>query len=586
MNLPILYEIKTPPIYPISGKYTNKELDVSIIVPLYKSYHHVRKQIMTWQFETNLSCEIIYVDDKCPEDSKRAVYKSWNERNHSSNETIKLIPSKTNLGFGGACNLAAHQAYGKNLVFLNADTIVTYNWLKPIVELLEKPKVGIVGNLQLKNGGELDDTIDSAGSEWDWTTGNFLHIGRHIYKGEPLSKPMKYSEAPKDLLEVGEREMVTGCCFGIRKELFWKLGGFDQNYRKAYWEDSEICMAVQRAGYKVMFQPNSIIYHTGQHSGGKHELYESNRSRFFDKWVTSGFIDNIVREKRFMPPFKVSWIIVKRKEANGDVLVASAILKHLKEQHPGSKICFVTSCPWVLDGNPHVDKICSSMDECPNHQRVVDLDMVYERRPFTNILEAYMNEALVPNASFDLPVGEKEIEEKYVVFHTTQTAWVGRNWHRERFNKIALKVQEAGYKVVAIGAEDGHKVPCDYDMRKRMSVTEMATLIGNAELFIGIDSFPFHVAQFTKTPSVVFFGCVDPKTRIYSEDVIGMSDTTTPVTAHSGLTCLGCHHRKLPPSTVTDICIREKMGMIDSPECEDLVSVHQMWKTIEEKLKC
>ena len=155
--------------------------------------------------------------------------------------------------------------------------------------------IGIVGNLQLKQDG----TIDSAGSEWMWDSKSFDHIGRNILHGKRLRSTMNLTNCPHELLEVGEREMVTGCCFMISKKLFDEIGGFNINYRIGYWEDADLNMEVRERGYKVYYQPKSIIYHQCGHSGASNHPYViDNAKYFYERWVYNKKIDNFVSSKR------------------------------------------------------------------------------------------------------------------------------------------------------------------------------------------------------------------------------------------------------------------------------------------------
>jgi GT2 family glycosyltransferase len=402
-------------IYPVAGLYRDEPVDVSVIIPLYKSFAVIQEQIQRWVTDEDLKVEIIYVDDKCPQKSKRAVFKSWNKRRDHKKHLIKLVLSETNRGFGGACNLGADYARGKYLVFLNADTIVTPNWVAPMVELLQREDVGLVGNLQIKDGGEWHGSIDGAGSEWSWEHMNFFHIGRHIYQGKLLEEPYYPHNAPQDILEVGEREMLTGCCFAIRSDLFREIGGFNYHYRIGYWEDSEICMTLREMGYKVMFQPESIIYHKLHHSGaGQHPFAEANRNYFHNKWIATQRIDKFVKAKRNVKPVKVSNILVQREAAHGDVLVAAAVLPAIRKQYPSAKIYFATICPEALKGNPYLDHVINIAEK---HQHIYqlryNLDLAYERRPYTNILQAYADEVGVSIEDCKLFI-EKEFDICYL----------------------------------------------------------------------------------------------------------------------------------------------------------------------------
>jgi GT2 family glycosyltransferase len=277
---------------------STEEVDVSIIVPMFKSENVIREQIRNWDLTTknDLTREIIYVDDCCPNGSHSVVLSEWTKiKNKLKAPVGKIISNRNNSGYGPACNVGASYSLGKYLIFLNADCRVTPNWVKPMIELLESdPEIGIVGNLQIGRKGN----VESAGSEWSWKGKSFKHIGKNIYHGREIS-PFNEINMPTDLLEPEEREMVTGCCFAMPKALFMDLGGFDEEFRIGYWEDSDLNMRVRTSGYKVYFQPKSKIYHKPGHSGaGGHPFMANNQKLFASKWIHTGRLDTLVKDER------------------------------------------------------------------------------------------------------------------------------------------------------------------------------------------------------------------------------------------------------------------------------------------------
>ena len=567
-------EYPTPSWY-----YMNREVDVSVIVPVYKSSEVLVDLIGSWTFDHDgLTTELIFVDDNSPTNDKDVIIREWGRKRRelADNNTGvgRIYHNSENQGFGMTCNTGAENAKGKYLIFLNADTRVTHNWIKPMVRMLRKDDVGIVGNLQIKDGGSFDGTIDGAGSQWTWEYQTFDHIGRHIYNHKRITRPFTLNNCPRDILEPAEREMVTGCCFAIRADLFKSIGGLNPNYRIGYWEDSELCMTIKEKGYKVMFQPNSKIYHKlGHTSSGGHKHDKTNRDYFFNKWVHSGRIDKIVEDKREFVP-EVKSILLKRQAAHGDVLVAAAVAPALKKKYPNCKIFFNTDCKEVLDGNPWIDKIVEDSDVSERLFRVYyNLDMAYEYRPFTNILEAYADLVGVPVAdcqSFLLnsPIGG--LPDNYAVIHAGKTSWVGRDWSSYKFDIISKNFTSRGIPVVCVGRGGDHKITCDLDLRNKTTINQLAYVINKCRIFVGIDSFPMHVAQTFGKPGVCFFGSIDPLSRIYNPNMTGVKS--------SSLECLGCHHRKPAPSVVTDSC---ETGTLD---CVNFVSVKNMWDKIEEVL--
>lgn len=558
--------------YPSADWFRNdKKVDVSIIVPMFKSRKVLQDLVNSWpNQETKYSWEIIFVDDHCPDNSKDSVVNLWKPRGFKQ-PIGKIIYNAENKGYGLSCNVGAEYALGTYLIFLNADTRVTPNWMDSLVDLMaEDEKVGIVGNMQLKEGGMWNGTIDSAGSEWVWGSEAFVHIGRHTYNRSELPVPMRPESAPEELHKVAEREMVTGCCQGISASLFRSVGGYNANYRVGYWEDSELCMTVKELGYKILFQPNSVIHHKlGHTNSGNHKHQSHNREYFFNKWVHSGRIDKLIGVPRSPLP-EVKKILLKRAGAHGDVLVAGAVASALKEKH-NCKIVFATSCPEVLKNNPYIDKVIQNKEISYRDISVsYDLDMAYEYRPYTNILTAYANAVGVdPNRCrlyLDTQPPGVELPDDYVVIHPGKTMWAGRDWKKENFAVISTRLRDMGHKVVIVGRGGDESIPNDLDLRGKTTISQLAYVISKAKFFIGIDSFPMHVAQTFDTPGVCFFGSVDPASRI-------LSPKMTSIIAKN-LSCLGCHHRKPTPCTVTNSCLT---GTLD---CINLVSVDDMWSNI------
>jgi GT2 family glycosyltransferase len=343
-----------------------KSVDVSIIVPLYKSQTEIAEQIYSWDLARDgLTKEIIYVDDASPDQSGQQVVDSWTARQFDLEEPVGRIITRTvNRGFGAACNTGAYHACGDCLIFLNADCTVTPGWIRPMISRLRSnPEIGIVGNLQVRHG-----KIDSAGSEWSWESKSFPHIGRNIYKNKSHQQ-FTLENAPVDLFLADEREMVTGCCFVIPKSLFIDLEGFDVAYRKGYWEDADLCLRARTNGHKIYYEPKSLIYHKLGHSNaGGHPYINKNREYFKDKWIDSGRIDPLVKAKRSCPPSPSI-----KKHANGKVYgcVIACNEEEFLEVSVDSVSSIVDEWIFVIGGNEYAYKagMCNSVG-LPNDSTV------------------------------------------------------------------------------------------------------------------------------------------------------------------------------------------------------------------------
>jgi GT2 family glycosyltransferase/ADP-heptose:LPS heptosyltransferase len=542
-------EWTTPPWF----RNTNP-VDVSIIVPLYKSQEVIKDLIKSFPLDNKLTWEIIFVDDKCPNNSKELVLKYWASRKDElKNPVGKIIYNLTNKGYGQTCNAGVDYALGKYLIMLNADTKLTPNWMEPMIELFNDPKVGIVGNLHIKDGGPHDGTIDSAGSEWRWSSMSFEHIGRNSYKKKSIPSPFRPENCPPDLTQVAEREMVTGCCFTIKTDLYKYIGGFNPNYKIGYWEDTEICMNVRELGYKILYQPNSVIYHKSGHtSSGGHRYYNHNRNYFMNKWVKSHRLDDLLfNEAREPQTEPVKSILVRRLNAQGDTLVAAGVCAALKKKHPMAKIKFCTYNPEFVINNPYIDEF---IEYKYLYQTAFDvyynLDLCYEWRPNVNILTTFAEAVGVKKEDCKVCIEVQKVDfklpEKYVVIHAGKTDWVGRNWPRERFGELSKMLMKENYNVITVGKHTEESIPCTIDLRDVLNIPELGYVLQNSLAFAGIDSMPMHMAIAVNTPGVAIFGSVVPEIIIHNKSM-------KPIRAKN-LACIGCHGRKPAPSSTTKLC--------------------------------
>ncbi len=178
-----------------------------------------------------------------------------------------------NLGFLGNCNRAAEQASGDFILLLNNDTAVTSGWLQALLDVFDDLEVGAAGpKLVFANGA-----LQEAGGIM-WRDGSAWNFGRMDDAAKPAYSYVK------------EVDYISGACLMLRRNLWQQLGGFDERFVPAYYEDADICFAVREAGYRVVYQPAACIFHFEGVSNGtdltagvkQHQV--TNQQVFADKW--------------------------------------------------------------------------------------------------------------------------------------------------------------------------------------------------------------------------------------------------------------------------------------------------------------
>ena len=239
---------------------------VSIVIPVYNEFDYTYNCLKSILINSGeVKYEVIIADD-CSTDFTREIDKIA--------ENIRLITTKENCRFLLNCNNAAKYARGKYILFLNNDTQVRANWLQPLINLIESDeKIGMVGSKLIYPDGALQE---AGGILWkDGSAWNYGH------RGDAEASEFNY---------VKETDYISGAAIMIKADLWREIGGFDELFVPAYCEDSDLAFEVRKHGYKVMYQPKSVVVHfegvsngTDVNSGLKSYQVE-NSKKFYNKW--------------------------------------------------------------------------------------------------------------------------------------------------------------------------------------------------------------------------------------------------------------------------------------------------------------
>jgi len=239
---------------------------VSIIIPAYNQFYYTYNCLKSIAKHTDgVEYEVILADD-CSTDLTASITDVV--------ENIVIAKTPVNMRFLRNCNSAVKQAKGEYIFFLNNDTQVLEGWLTSLLELITNDKtIGMVGSKLLYPDGALQE---AGGIVWkDASAWNF---GK---QHGPREAEFNY---------VRETDYISGAACMIRHSLWKEIGGFDERFAPAYYEDTDLAMEVRAHGYKVVYQPLSMVVHFEGISNGTdissgQKAYQIvNQKKFYDKW--------------------------------------------------------------------------------------------------------------------------------------------------------------------------------------------------------------------------------------------------------------------------------------------------------------
>ena len=173
------------------------------------------------------------------------------EDNYTS---IKILQNKTNCGFAGGYNHALSNLHEEFFILINSDIEVTDNWISPIIELLKKDE--FISACQPK----ILDYNNKEKFEYAGASGGFID-----FLGYPFCRGRIFNHIENDFNQYEDIKEVfwaSGACLFIRSKHFNEVNGFDNDFF-AHQEEIDLCWRLKNLGYKVMVNPESIVYHVG-----------------------------------------------------------------------------------------------------------------------------------------------------------------------------------------------------------------------------------------------------------------------------------------------------------------------------------
>ncbi|MBQ9254158.1 MAG: glycosyltransferase family 2 protein [Bacteroidales bacterium] len=192
------------------------------------------------------NAEVWVVDNHSEDDSLQFIKENF--------VTVKTIALDKNYGFTGGYNRALFQIDADYFVLLNDDVEVTFKWIKPIIDLMEKDETIAVCQPKLLS------FKDKKKFEYAGAAGGYID-----YLGYPFCAGRIFEHIEQDKGQYNTTREIfwaTGAAMFVRAEIFKSFNGLDEDFF-AHMEEIDFCWRVKNAGYKVMYCPDSTVYHYG-----------------------------------------------------------------------------------------------------------------------------------------------------------------------------------------------------------------------------------------------------------------------------------------------------------------------------------
>jgi|GEM_PF-4587649 len=259
--------LETDDVYKVLEFPVFEKPQASIIIPVYNKFDYTFNCLKSIRENTkeDTPYEVILVDD-CSKDETQNIHKLV--------RGITIVRNASNLGFLRSVNKASKIARGDYLVVLNNDIVVPPDWLSTLIKTFDYcNKIAVVGPKFIYPDGSLQEAGGII-----WRDGTGWNYGR----GKDPSMP-EYNY-------VKEVDYISGACLVIKKSVWEEIGGFDERYAPAYFEDSDFAFECRKRGYKVIYQPKVEVIHFEGISHGKDtsegikKYQEINRHKFVEKW--------------------------------------------------------------------------------------------------------------------------------------------------------------------------------------------------------------------------------------------------------------------------------------------------------------
>ena len=224
--------------------------DVAAVILNYRTADQTYLAVRSLQSSFAPPADILIVDNNSGDGSAASLRRLV--------QNVRVIESPDNYGFAGGCNIgirAALESGARFVLLVNSDAVLAPDAIGHLRTTIEQSvNTGVVAPVLLSR--EEPDHVSSAGISFSQRTGRM----RHRAAGR------RFSALGSD--RVRSVDAVSGCVMLIRREVFEKIGFFDEAYFFSF-EDIDFCLRAREVGFEISVAQDARAYHEGGRSIGR-----------------------------------------------------------------------------------------------------------------------------------------------------------------------------------------------------------------------------------------------------------------------------------------------------------------------------
>lgn len=270
-------------------------MKTEIIIPNYNGFDLIFDNLpkIVKIVEKNINLTITIVDDGSTPEEQDKLSVFINQFKKNTIIPIRLLLNQKNVGFSSNVNRAALISNSDILVLFNTDVVPEKDFLRPLLSHFSDPEVFGVACMDKSIEGD-----------------------KTVLRGRGLARWHKgFLEHRKGEVDKSNTFWISGGSSAVRSDLFKKLGGFDALYNPFYWEDIDLSYRAQKAGYKIIFEKDSVVIHMHR-KGSIKKHYKDNiilayamRNQFTFVWKNITDVNLLVSHIIYLPKYLLSAVI-------------------------------------------------------------------------------------------------------------------------------------------------------------------------------------------------------------------------------------------------------------------------------------